>query len=97
MIADLFRWVAHIIEAFIDTETSSPFGRANLALSFLLGVALVALFGARSLIAELFRLILGRKPEAFSAESPLIAFAILAAVILASLWMLWRESPTRRD
>lgn len=97
MIKDLFRWAARIIELFIATETTTPFGKANLALSFLLAVALVALFAAPDLLGELARSVFDHKPSPFSIESRLIAFAILAGVIFGSLWMLWRESLSKQD
>ena len=86
------RWIRSAFIAIVAAETMSTQGKANLGVLVLLTVSFVLIFAGPGIVVEVVRLVLDREPDAVGIWSRLIAFIVLSAVGLGSIWMLKTEA-----
>lgn len=97
LLRGIVRWIGFAFTATILAETMSTQGKANLGVFGLLFVAFVLIFAGPGVLVEIVRLFLDREPDPVGNWSRLIAFAVLAAAGVGSVWMLGTDAFSGRD
>ena len=97
LLRGLIRWIGFAFTPTILAETASTQGKANLGVFGLLLVAFLIIFAGPGVVVEIVRLILDREPDHVGNWSRLIAFVVLAAAGVSSVWMLGTDAFSKRE